>query len=129
VISTAILTAAYAVRQPVPVSPPRTVAPSPDVTWNGEPTERAMVVDEAASVLESLRGRDVRFCTNSAGGVGVETEVSAAGFDLRRRCIAKAGGKINPRIGLTPWMIGSVTTAPGIVLGFGLAPSLRAGGR
>jgi hypothetical protein len=39
--------------------------------------------------------RDVRSCTNSAGGVGVETEISVGGFDLRKRRITKVDGQIN----------------------------------
>ena len=54
-----------------------------------------MAVDEAASALESPRGRDVRFCTNSAGDVGVEIETFAGPFDLRMRGIAKVDDQIN----------------------------------
>lgn len=52
VISTAILAAAYAVRQPE--SLPRPASPSegvPQVLPNAEPIERAMEADETASAL------------------------------------------------------------------------------
>ena len=52
-----------------------------------------MAVDETASVLEFLL--DVRFRTNSGGGVGVETEVSAGGFDLRNRGMMGVGDEID----------------------------------
>jgi len=54
-ISTAILAAPYATCQAV--SLPLIVAPSLDVpqaSWNGEPMERAIAVEETASALEFL---------------------------------------------------------------------------
>ena len=98
-ISTAILAAEYAVCHPV--FPPRTAAPSLDVSW-----VRAMAVDEVVSALVS---RVVRFRASSAGGVGVEM----CAFDLRRRGIAKVDDQINLIMGLilgTP-MIGGVAPA------------------
>ena len=55
--------------------------------------ERAIAVDKTASVLGSLW--DVRFWTSSGGGVGVETEASASGTDLRNRGMMKVGDKID----------------------------------
>lgn len=54
--------------------------------------ERAIAVDETASALGFLR--DVRLCTSSSGGEGVETEISTGGFDLRNLDM-KVGDKIN----------------------------------
>jgi hypothetical protein len=113
VVSMAILAVAYAVCQPV--SLPRTAAPLLDMSWtlwNREPIERVMAVDEAATVLRSLR--DVRFCTSSVGDVGVEAEISVGGFDLRKRGIMRMDVQINTITGLTSRMIDSVTTAPDI---------------
>jgi len=97
-VSMATLTAAYAVCQPV--SLPRKPAPSPSVSWvsvleNAELIERAIAVDEAASALESPRGSEVRFCTNSVGDVGVVTEISAGLSNLRMRGITKVGDKVH----------------------------------
>jgi len=81
-ISTAILAAAYAVRQPK--SPPRLVAPSlgtSQVSPKAEVMERTMVDDVAASALVSRWDVSVR--TSSAGDAGAEVEVSVGGFDLR----------------------------------------------
>ena len=107
-ISTAILATPYAVCQSVPLS--WTVVPeiSP-IVENGEPMERAIAVDEAASVLGSLRA--VNFCSRSAGDGGVV----ACGFDLRKLGIAmRADGKISSMIGLDKRKIGNVATAPNI---------------
>jgi hypothetical protein len=89
-ISTAILTASYAVCQPESV--PRTVAPSlgvPRVPLNAELTERAMEVDETASALGSRR--DASCCISS---VGVESGISADNFDLRKRGIARVDARV-----------------------------------
>lgn len=86
-VSIAILTAAYAVCQPV--SLPGTASPSLGVSRtleNGLPIERAMAVDETASALEFLR--EMRSCTRFVGDVhGVETGMSSSRFDLRKRGI------------------------------------------
>lgn len=111
-VSMAILTATYAVCQPI--SLPRTVAQSLDVSRgseNAEPTQRAMAVDVAASALEFLL--DMRSCIRSTGGVGVETVIFAACFDLRKRGMTMVVDKINLIIGLASRPpIGNVTTAP-----------------
>lgn len=94
----AILAALYAVCQPVFL--PRTVVPPLDVlwvSWGVEPTERAMVVDEATSVSGFLR--DAMFGTSSTGGVGAGAEVSVGRFDLRKRGITKVDDGIDPKIG------------------------------
>ena len=54
--------------------------------------ESAMALDEAASALESPRGRDVSCCTSSVGDVGVETP---GNFGFGRRGIAMVDGQIN----------------------------------
>ena len=59
-----------------------------------------MAVDETASVLGFLW--DVRFRTSSGGGVGVETEISAGGFDFGSRGMMEAGGEINSA---TRWVV------------------------
>ena len=76
--------------------------------------ERAIAVDEMASALEFLR--DVRLCTSSVGGVGVETDMSAGGFDLRNRGnMMEAGGQINSVWPcLVAMILGNVTTALGV---------------
>lgn len=62
--------------------------------------EKAIAADEPASALESPRGRDLKCCTNSEGGVGVETEISKGRFDLRKRGITKVNEQIKLMIGL-----------------------------
>jgi len=96
-ISTAILAAQYDVCQPVSFligAPPLDVWDNGrpldvsdngrplDVSGDGRPTERAMELDEAASTVGSRC--DVRSRTRSTVDVGVETEMSARCFDLRR---------------------------------------------
>ena len=49
-----------------------------------------MAVDEAASVVESPRERDLSFRASSPGGLGVET---AGDFELRKRNMMKVDGK------------------------------------
>ena len=110
-ISTAILAAPYAVCQPVSFS--RTITPSLGVSWvscGAEPREIATAVDVAASALGSLR--DAKSFTSFVGGVGgVGVEISAGGFDLRKRRITKANGEINSRIFLVFGMIDSLASA------------------
>lgn len=93
-ISTAILAALYAVRQPVSLS--RRVAPSLDVSLvleNAEPIERAIADDEAASALGPFL--EVNSRINSSGDGGVV----AVDFGLRKRGIVmKADGKISSTI-------------------------------
>ena len=87
--STAILAAAYAVRQPVS-SMTRAAVPSLDelrVLSGGEAAVWVMEADETANGLGL--SRDVGFCTGSVGGVGVETP---SRFDLRKRNISKVDG-------------------------------------
>ena len=81
---------------------PWTAAPSPGVSRvssDVEPTGRATAVDEAVTVLDSLRG--VRFCTRSAGDVGVGTGISSGNFDLRKRGITEVDGQIDLVLDLT----------------------------
>jgi hypothetical protein len=116
---------------------PWTAAPSLDVSRvssNVEPMGRATAVDEAVTVLDSLRG--VRFCTRSARDVGVETGISSGNFDLRKRGITEVDGQINLVLDLT--LVLSIvgdqqrrTTAPesdsDALIYWGLTPLHRSG--
>ena len=107
-ISTAILAAPYAVCQPVFLS--RAIAASLDaspVSWNAEPMERAIAVDEAASALSSLLG--MSFCASSAGDGGSVACV----FDLPKPgIVSRVDDEINSMVGLTTRAIDNVVTAP-----------------
>lgn len=109
-ISIVILATPYAVCQPVSLSRSTALLDVERLSWNGElAMERAMAVEETASALESLR--DARSCTSSAGGVGVETEIGARPFDLRKRGITEVDEQIKSKTGLASRLIGNVTKA------------------
>ena len=72
--------------------------------------EGAIVLDEAASALDSLLG--INFCAGSAGDGGSVACV----FDLRKRGIVnRVDNEMNSMIGLTTRTIDNVVTAPRIV--------------
>ena len=65
-----------------------------------------MALDEAASALESPRGKDLSFRARSVGDTGVET---AGNFDFWGRDMMRVNGKINqispqPR-GYSVWVV------------------------
>jgi len=117
--SMAILTAAYAVLQPV--SFPLPVGSSLDgpsrASLKAELIERAIAVDVATSAFGSLR--PTRFRTSSARDAGFEAEISGSDFDLRRKRIAKVDDEINPipedTGSLNMRLIGNTAKAPGTI--------------
>jgi len=92
VISTAILTAPYAVPQPDSLDAPGSLTPVPEGSRDGEPIDKAMELDEAASALGFLALEWVRtasFFMSSISGIGVDGELFVGvpddeGFRKRR---------------------------------------------